>query len=198
MKHLKPQTALLTALLLTGCQATTHRFHFDPSPAEIKIQQEKDGPVRAHGLVSVIEGRRTDDDRILLRLRLRLENRSEEPLVLEQEKLRLVGSDLVAFGTPLVEPADESRLAAGETRSWDLIFEYPVGVSISAPEINGLNLSIALSWPGSGVDVTVPFKRIWPEGGYYPYGPYSYGYPYAYPYHYGWHVGIGYGAYCYY
>lgn len=153
---------VLTALVtLAGCQATYYRFHFDPSPSPISIQPDPEGPVRAKGLVSVVDGRRMERGLLELRVRLRLENRSDEPLSIDPEGLGLVGSDLVDFGVARLDPP-ETVVPPHEERIYEVFFPYPADTSLSAPGIDGVRLSLRLTWPDGAVTVDVPFSRLVP------------------------------------
>lgn len=178
--------SLCVVSLLAGCASNVQRLRFDPNPAGLEIRPDPEGPVRATGLVSVIEGRRADSKSPpVLWIRVRLENESSEPLTLNVDELELVASSLAPFGpVQAVPPAFE--IAPGAARTWDLGFAYPPGLPLSADGLDGLSLRMGLTWSGGSVTVRVPFTRAWPRYGYYPY-------PYGYPYGYGpnWSVGVG-------
>lgn len=173
-------TPALLCVALVSCRSTTYDFLFDPSPAEIVVQPRADGPVRARGYVSVIDGRLAGGSGPpVLRLRLRMSNRGPEPLRLESESIALIGSDLAVFGSPRLDPPLED-VAPGGTRTWELLFPYPPGTDLSAPDLDGLSLELAFDWGTGRVEVTVPFARARPM--------------YVDPY-YGWHWSVGAGWY---
>lgn len=171
LRPLRFCTPLLLLAPLCGCANPAWRFSFDPSPAETLVQPRAQEAVVARVLTSVIEGRRAEDrstGAAHMHLRLLVENRSDQELRLLSEGMKLVGSGLEAFGSPNVEPLTAEPIPAGETRTYELYFPYPAGMPLSAPELDGLNLSWSIAYPGGTADITQTFvRRAWQRGYYY-------------------------------
>lgn len=150
---------LLLLLAPTGCSSSNYRYLFAPSPAEILIQPQSDTPV-ARALITVLEGQKGDAEvaRSRMHLRLRIENRDDAPVRLDPDSLQLVGSDLAEFGPVRIEPAVE-EVPPGEVRTYDLWFPFPPGLSLSAPHLEGLNLSWRLDYEGGAAEVSTTFQR---------------------------------------
>jgi hypothetical protein len=156
--------------VLSSCAASGWRFSFDPSPAETIVQPETNGPVVARGLATVIEGRRAKDgsETPEMRVRLLVENRGEGPVRLLDDRMKLVGSpSLESFGPPRIEPPAGEEIPPGQSRTYDVYFPYPEGLELSAPGLEGLNLSWSIGYEGGAADVTHSFvRRTWQRGYY--------------------------------
>ena len=138
--------------LLAGCTSNVVHLRFDPNPGELEIRPDGE-PIRATGLVSVVEGRRVDSKSTpVLWLRVRLENESSEPLTMNVDELELVASSLAPFG-PVQAVPPTFEIAPGTARTWELGFAYPPGLPFSAEGLDGLSLRLGLTWPGGSVIV---------------------------------------------
>jgi hypothetical protein len=157
--------ALLLLPTLAACASRSWRFQFDPSPHQVEIQPETVAQVRARALTTVLRGevRREDDARITeLHLRLLIENLGTETVSLTTEGMRLVGSDLVGYGAPRIVPEPGTGIRPGAAGTFELYFAYPKGMQLSAPELDGLNLTWSLEYPTGVADVSQSFVRRWP------------------------------------
>ena len=168
--HLLPLLGPLA--LLTSCATTGWQFSFDPSPAETLIQPSGNASVSARALTTVLEGRREGeraDGQARMHLRMLVENRGQAPVSLMTAGMKLVGSTIEVFGLPTLEPAAGEDIPPGETRTYEIYFPYPDGMDLSAPELDGLNLSWSLAYPDGAADVTQSFvRRAWERGYYSP------------------------------
>ena len=152
----------LTLPTLTGCAAQSWRFHFDPSPDELQIRPEEGDPVRVRALTTVLRGEiDPEDHRAHILLRLRLENLGSEAVNLTADGMRLVGSDLVDFGPPIIDPEPGDGIREGESRTFEVRFPYPPEMELSAPGLNGLHFSWTLQYPTGAADVSQSFSRRW-------------------------------------
>ncbi len=166
--QLASAASLLLIGLLPSCATTSWRFTFDPSPAETLLQPRPEEPVLARALTTVIEGRReggSSSGQPMMHLRIMIENRSAGPVHLTSEGMKLVGSNLEVFGAPVIDPLPGEEIPPGQPRTYELDFPYPEGMAVEAPEIEGLNLSWTLAYPGGNADVTQTFvRREWQRG----------------------------------
>ena len=152
MRHL----ALTLALTLAACAATSHRFSFDPAPASFLVEGANAGEVLARGLVSVVEGKKDGEER-LLHVALRLESEASEGL--RVTSAQLLSSELATFGAPDLEGV---ALAPGEVGTWDLRFRYPEGTDLDLGGTSGLNLRLGIETPSRRAEVEVGFVRTFP------------------------------------
>jgi hypothetical protein len=152
MKNFLP--ALLLALL--GCSTSSYRYLFSPSPAEVLIQPQPDSPV-ARALITILEGRKADGG-ARMHLRLRIENRDDAAVRLDPSSLQLVGSDLAEFGPAQIDP-DVSEVPPGGVHTYDIWFPFPPTLSLSAPNLDGLNLTWRLDNAGGAAEVSTTFQR---------------------------------------
>jgi hypothetical protein len=168
--HLGSLASLLLTLPLVGCATTRWQFAFDPSPAEAIVQPRAEEPVVARVLTTVLEGTREggrSDGHPLMHVRILVENRSKWPLHLVAEEMKLVGSNLEVFVPPTIEPIPGEDIPPEQSRTYDLLFPYPEGMDIEAPELTGLNLSWTIAYPGGKADMTQAFiRREWSRGYY--------------------------------
>ena len=184
---------LLTLLVLfaaTACTSNRYRYAFDPSPAEVQIAPES-GAANARALVTVLQGERESSfgGTPFMHLRLRVENSGTSPIRIAPDSFVLVGSELEEFGPAQVEqPVGD--IATGQDMTYDVRFEFPPGLSLSAPTLDGLNFHWRIDYAEGSAEVSTTFQRRIDTSYYYD--PY-YGYPY-YPSRISW--SIGYGYYC--
>ena len=131
-------TALLAAALLAGC-SSGYRYRFGPSPLEVLVPENDPEPF-ARALVSVRGARRAERDGPLeMHVRLRVENRGEEPLELLHEEFQLVAADLEAFGAPRTDPDPLPVLQPGEERRIETWFPFPEGFDPSDLDLEAVN-----------------------------------------------------------
>ncbi len=134
------------------------------------MQPTPGGPVVARALTTVIEGRRAGDSTSgepEMHVRIMIENRGDAPVRLAEDGMKLIGSGLEQFGAPRVEPAPGEEIPPAQSRTYELHFPYPAGMDLSAPELQGLNLSWSIGYSGGIADVTQSFVRRIPATGYY-------------------------------
>jgi hypothetical protein len=190
---------VLAALAVTpACRSTTWNARFTPTPAETlvgPIQPDGSGMPLARVLLSVRGAERRGGDphaSFEMRIRMRVENRSDTALELLLSDFLLLDADLAPFGPARLDAPIGSdgvlSVPAGLPILLDLRFEFPDGHGPEELDLDGLNLRGALR---SGPDVYllgVTFTRgprvIYrsPWYGYDPYygpwggpGPYFYG-----------------------
>jgi hypothetical protein len=95
-------------------------------------------------------------------VRLRLESRSDEPLVLAPARCTLIGSDLRPFGAPR-GAAERVELAPHSTASFSLWFPFPDGVPLSAPAVDGVVFGFWLTGARLEYESSATFERVWPD-----------------------------------
>lgn len=147
---------LALLLLTSSCRTDRYRYLFTPSPAEILVQPEGKGIV-ARALITVLEGV-SGDESAMMHLRIRIENRDDEPVRLAADSLQLVGSDLAEFGQGRVDPP-AADIPPGAIQTYDLRFAFPPGLKLSAPDLDGLNLAWRLEYAGGAAEVSTTFQR---------------------------------------
>ena len=86
-------------------------------------------------------------------VRLRVENRGQLPLFLDLAGTKLVDSNLVAFGEPILQNS-AAQVAPGDEAIFSLGFPYPDGLAFAAPNVSGINVQWTLtngehSWESS-------------------------------------------------
>ena len=153
---------LLALCLASSCTSTSHSFDFQPTPAEVMVQSPNDAEAVARVLVSVPGARRDsehEDGLPRMIVRLRIENRGDAPLRLELARFKLVDSNLVAFGPAKLRTGPES-VAPDEEAIFDLGFPYPPGLSLAAPQIDGINLQWVLSTEEQAWESSLTLERI--------------------------------------
>ena len=151
------KTLLVLAALCASCASSRHRFYFVPSPLELLVS-DSSGSVIAHGLASVREGLRRDDDSLELHVRLNLENNTDASIRLLAERVRLFDSRIEKFGLARIEGSPLEIPARGDA-TYELYFPYPDGLRISAPDIDGLNLRFGVAHARGEIEVTGNFER---------------------------------------
>ena len=124
------------------------------------------------------------EERVEVRFRVRIENRSETPLTLVPAELELMDANLEPFG-PADVVADGSRGQDGEQVSL-VYFPFPEGRRPSNMDLRSLRLRLGLLHGNELLAPTATFDRIHRYS-----DPYYYGYP-----DFRWSIGFGYGV-CY-
>lgn len=184
-----PRAALVSIipLLAAACSSNSQRFYFKPSPLEVLVQPDPSSEVVARVLVSVpegVKGRRANGSRPEMVVLLRVENRTSDLLVFEVERALLVGSSLEEFGPPRSPEGKELLIPPGTTTPIDLFFPYPEGMSLRAPDLDGLNLQWILRRGEGRYETSVTLDRaVWIPDPYY--GSYYGGSVF---------IGVGYGC----
>ncbi|MCP3917471.1 MAG: hypothetical protein GY711_18155 [bacterium] len=161
--------AALLTLLLASCAARGHRFFFQPSPLEVLVQ-ESDGPLLARTLLSVPGAVRDDEDWPEMHVRILFENKVGTSLFLDATSVLLVGSNLQSFGAPRSPAGDRIELPAGESTTVELFFPFPDGMSMKAPELDGVNLQWTVEHAGRSLETSATLQRVpppvWPHDDY--------------------------------
>lgn len=161
----------IAAVLLLGaaaasCRSTSVAYRFAPSPLETLVQTEDGGPIVARVLVGIPgaerEGRRQDGMPLLL-VRMRVENKSGEPLFFDPARAVLLGSDLAQFGAARIETIEPTeiplRIDPGRSRGMLLRFPFPRDGSLDAPLLTGVNLQFELGRASGDVELSVNLER---------------------------------------
>lgn len=191
-----PRLLMAVALLLgaAACRATSVAYRFAPSPLETLVQAPGGGPVVARVLVGIPgaerEGLRRDGRPELL-VRLRIENKSGEPLAFDPDRSVLLGSDLAQFGRARLQTPEPTEvpvpIAPGASQAMLLRYPFPRDGSLDAPLLTGVNLQFELQRPSGDLEVSVSLERNEPQevldpgptvivgGGYYWGSPYWWG-----------------------
>lgn len=168
MRPLLIPLALLGALLLGSCRATTAAYRFTPSPLEVLVQEGEGEPVLARMLVGVPgaerEGRRGGGYPFLI-VRVRIENKSEDRIVFDPATAMVVGSDLAEFGPPRARPDGALVIEPGEARTSVLRFPFPHDTrDLDAPLLTGINLQVELEIAMQRtVELSVTIERDEPD-----------------------------------
>ncbi len=147
--------------LLTGC-STYYDARFEPSPLEMRIEDDRAPGVLARGLATVRGVRRPDDGKpAQFDVLLRVENVGPKAFEVDLESFQLVTADLESLGPGLVKSsagAAES-LAAGDVRQFEVAFPLPAGRSYRDLDLTGLALRWALRAEGVRVIASGSFRR---------------------------------------
>jgi hypothetical protein len=182
--------------LLTGC-STYYDARFEPSPLEMRIEDDRAPGVLARGLATVRGVRRPDDGKpAQFDVLLRVENVGPKAFDVELESFQLVTANLESLGPGLVKTQANSgaslaansgaslaagsgaslaagsgaSLAAGDVRQFEVAFPLPKGRSYRDLDLSGL----ALRWTLRAEEV-----RVIASGSFhrrlYPNSPYFYG-----------------------
>ena len=164
---------VLAAAAAAACRSTHHRYAFEPTPMSVSI--EPAGLQVARALMTIVEGAQEEaDERPVMHVRVRIENRDDAPVKLDREGMQLVGSDLRSFGSPTIEP-DPMPLLPGRTETYELYFPFPDDVPLDAPLLEGLSLSWSLLYEGGRAEVNADFVRAWPDRVHGPRASWSFG-----------------------
>ena len=174
---------LLPLLLLAGCASSYEsRYSFAPSPHEILVQPEGAELPVARILVSVRGVRSPDSDLgipLSTEVRMRVENLTDVPVLVQRGEFVLVDADLTSFGPPRIDVPGDLFAMPAETLSLVLHFPFPPETKPEDLALEGLNLRLALRWNEErGAIVSATFERVVRMDPYY-WGPH-YGYPYGY------------------
>ncbi|MFT7678342.1 MAG: hypothetical protein ACI8QC_002328 [Planctomycetota bacterium] len=152
----------LTLCLAASCASVSRSFDFQPKPAEVMVQSPGEAHAVARVLVSVPGARRDGDHEDGLPrmiVRLRIENRGEAPLRLELPRFKLVDSNLVPFGPAELREGPQS-IDPGTEALYSIGFPYPEGLSLGAPQIEGINLQWVLSTEAQAWESSLTLERV--------------------------------------
>lgn len=156
---------LLSSLILclgAACASTSHSFDFQPKPAEVMVQSPGEAHAVARVLVSVPGARRDGDhaDKLpRMVVRLRIENRGELSLHLDLTRFKLVDSNLVAFGPAELREGPQS-IDPGAEVVYSIGFPFPEGLSLAAPQIEGINLQWVLANEHQAWESSLTLERV--------------------------------------
>lgn len=170
MKHLLPLLALL--LFTQGCASTWHPHNFLPAPLEVPVGIEGEAAAQASVLLTVQGIRRADRKAgtpTQVEVLLLLENLGETAAWLDLEQLSLVTSDLVAFGSPRVDPPQAELLSRGEQALFAVSFPLPAGKQLDDLDLRGIHLKWVVVFGDREVTTGVTFdrrQRAWVYGAY--------------------------------
>lgn len=168
LRRLFPTLALCLA---ASCASTSHSFDFQPKPAEVMVQSPGEAHAVARVLVSVPGARRDGDQADKLPrmiVRLRIENRGESSLRLDLTRFKLVDSNLVTFGDAELREGPQS-IDPGAEALYSIGFPFPEGLSLAAPQIEGINLQWVLSTEEQAWESSLTLERV--EDPYEPHEP---------------------------
>jgi hypothetical protein len=160
--------ALLLALatVCLSCRSTSLAYHFTPSPLEVLVQERPGSPIIARVLVGIPgaerEGLRSSGMPELV-VRIRVENKSLEPIRFDPSRSVLVGSDLAVFGAAKPSRAGGMTVPAGSSDSMEVRYPFPRDGSLDAPLLTGVNLQFELDHGDTPVEVSVTLERYEPE-----------------------------------
>ncbi len=190
---------------VVGCAGTYDgNYWYGPQPAEMVMESPNtsQGEV-ARGLVSLSGIRRADQEHGIpaaVEMKVRLENKTEFPIVWHPTSMLLIAGNLEEFPTPTVDPAGEIEISPQSHAEVVAAFPFPGDQYPGKFDLEGLNLRITIRWDEMEITQSVAFTR---QRRYYPSHYRYYDYPwhpfYGHPYyhHSGFHWGFTVGtSYC--
>lgn len=176
---------------LFGCSVYRSSYQYWPRPLEAQVVLG-DETVGARVLLAVVGVRRKDKESgrpSEVEVRLRLENRTDRSIQLDEGSLLLVAADLYVFPSPRCESEKTLKVDGGEAETFRFFFSVPEDRTWDRDlDLEGLNLRWSVLFPSRDETVTVSatFERAYSddeEDGFasFPwYGSGFYGYPRCY------------------
>lgn len=148
-------------LLFASC-ASTQRLHFVPAPHEVTLQPEENGPVIGRVYTTVVGAEYRDETGDwALHLRMRVENEDEAPVHVVPDSVRLLDSNLNAFGPAEPDPPLGDEIPPGATDVYELFFALPA-VEPKLSRLESVHLRYSIAHAGGHADVSAGFER-WDE-----------------------------------
>lgn len=185
--------AALIPLLLIGCQHVP-KYEYTPSVQQVTpAGADKNIGVETFVTLDELTGGTKEGRKGYISFRLRVENRSSSTVQLLRDRIDLIADDLTKFGSPEVEPADNSsfQIKSGGSLLVTITFSMPDATEVPAEQYRQFTLMWALKVNKEIYTSSTTFKRqrryserrrrdpYWYRHRYY-YDDYPY---YRHPYH---------------
>lgn len=152
-------------LLSTSSCASWSGVRFAPSPFEVAVAPDPEGPALGSAVFSWrgIEG---GDAGYEAHFHARVQNDTDAPLWLDPDRCTLVDGALFAFEPPYIVRLRDSddgpdwSVPPGGAVVWSLSFPFPEGGDPAASDLSALHLTLGLSDDRGGINVSASFDRL--------------------------------------
>jgi hypothetical protein len=147
---------LIGLLMLTGCSTYDDRFAYGPRPVQVPIVAPNGAPA-VQALATIIGLRNKKDDvPRSIEVRIRFENVSNQPAIVDANSLEMFSADLRPFGRPILDAGGAFTIAPGQVVILNPLFPVPE----PGADLNGVNLRFSVTVAGHTGTANATFTRV--------------------------------------